>query len=230
MGSANESAKNATPQVNDEYRALFERYYRPQLNPPLRDRQKLLVPCENTNTPWCCVFCGNRPDFVKLGSLYGPYFLSEDEMTAVLQHISGDSSDRSPTPNLAQKRSVAKGGASNGFSNGNIREILSTRITLSNREFWVHLNCVLWAPGTYLRGDGVIGGILDALQLALAEVNHYYLLVTLLRNAFAATALDQLSIVVYEAVRKSFIIFVLKLLVSIFFEHRYSYSYLQSAC
>lgn len=183
--------------------------YKPTLRGPVRDTR---LPATYSDSAcgsfWCCVFCGERSDFLLLGPLYGPYFLTKDTSS----HPSPDtakvsSSTSSEVANTGGLRLVIK--AISPPANGTVKlnkkgnaifrgsgrrrratnlnddpvaksppvvqqEHQETRGRIGEGgEIWLHLECLLWAPGTAIQGDGVINGLDDAVSMALDVVSAF---------------------------------------------------------
>lgn len=172
--------------------------------------------CSTTDNPsdlcWVCAFCGKDSNFLEIGSLYGPYYLTDSERSqlpaaVVTQRVLPDpvakpapgkssvneqhaKSIRSGVITSTVTRSAAAQGKSTVANTGTLRLIIKSRSgsrSSASRcsaeqpssepprvgidgEVWFHLECVLWAPGTYIIGNGTIAGLGDALQLALDSV------------------------------------------------------------
>ncbi|KAA0197741.1 hypothetical protein FBUS_10145 [Fasciolopsis buskii] len=193
---------------NPDARTVFSGIsYKPSVQHRLRDIQQTLE-SSSYETVWLCAFCGEDNNFLGLGSLYGPYYVSAAEKSQIISECVAEASavTTSPTshPPVKETRSEKKGklaspgvitstltrsaaaqGRSTVANMGALRLVIKApnnrtqkeransfkpRIS-ANGEVWVHLECALWAPGTYIIGDGTIGGLGDALQLSLDTVS-----------------------------------------------------------
>ncbi|CAL8092588.1 unnamed protein product [Calicophoron daubneyi] len=200
-----------------ETRSIFSGItYRPSL--PSKSRDFKVSPELTTDSPWLCCFCGRDSSFFELGSLYGPYRISEAELAQLppetvasppptrppldsspasssshATHSTGRSSKafRSGIITSTVTRSAAAQGRTTVANMGALRLVIkapkpncTSPVTTvhkpsdhprvgANGAVWSHLECILWAPGTYIIGDGNIGGLGEALQLALDAVCSY---------------------------------------------------------
>lgn len=143
---------------------------------------------------WRCVFCAEPPTFDQLSPLYGPYFVGPEvaakfspapSLRLVIKAIApppdGTISMKNlpevtPSPNKkriinsSSKPKGKAGGSQDSSQSENLADSTSNRIGRDG-EVWCHLECVLWAPGTYIKGDGVIGGLDEAVVMALETVS-----------------------------------------------------------
>uniref|UniRef100_A0A0V0J5U1 Transcription factor 20 n=1 Tax=Schistocephalus solidus TaxID=70667 RepID=A0A0V0J5U1_SCHSO len=246
-------------------------FYKPTLRPNVRDTRLPATYSDSACGAWCCVFCGEDPDFLLMGPLYGPYFLAEPTASKLLAQQTGDSPQQSAAlsalpPDLvitctsprkpsggnsevvssAVTRSSAAAAAANptrpvvAANTGGLRLVIkalsptltgsvvvssvkscnsgggssSSNSSVAGRgrksgassgrrgssgskraksaaqppapsspppppsaparlriglggEVWFHFECVLWASGTSIHGDGNIGGLEDVVSMAL---------------------------------------------------------------
>ncbi|THD19223.1 hypothetical protein D915_009962 [Fasciola hepatica] len=182
--------------------------YKPSVQQRLRDIQQSLESSSN-QTVWLCAFCGEDNNFLSLGGLYGPYYVTASEKAQIIPECVAQLSISPRTPGSHSPgknsrsgkkgkpagsgvitstltRSAAAQGRSTVANMGALRLVIkapnnqtvtekvsSLRPRISaDGEVWVHLECALWAPGTYIVGDGTIGGLGEALQLSLDTVSN----------------------------------------------------------
>jgi len=105
---------------------------------------------------WCCVFCGKDSRFLSIGSIYGPYFLP----STVLKELSKDC-----LFSLDSKSNKSSGKLKN-IKNDDVFVSETERVVPSTGEFWTHMECALWAPGTFFDGSR-LDGWSEAVPLAL---------------------------------------------------------------
>ncbi|KAL7056090.1 hypothetical protein AAHC03_020918 [Spirometra sp. Aus1] len=252
--------------ANSELQSFFANsFYKPTLRPNVRDTRLPSTYSDSACGAWCCVFCGEDPDFLLMGPLYGPYFLAEPTASKLLAQQTGDTQQQSAalsaipsdlviTPSSPRKsmtsnsevvssavtrssaaaanparpvvaantgglrlvikalsptltgsvvvssvKSSNSGGSSNSSvagrgrksganggrkSGGGGRRAKSaaqppapapsppppapTRLRIGlGGEVWFHFECVLWASGTSIHGDGTISGLEDVVSMAL---------------------------------------------------------------
>ncbi|KAM7534086.1 hypothetical protein Aperf_G00000112042 [Anoplocephala perfoliata] len=192
---ANNAAKNRPIRILDkptnELSAFFATSrYKPTLRPGSSYPDPRIPPSytETACPSWRCVFCAEPPTFDRLSPLYGPYFVGP-EVTAkfspapslrlVIKAIAPPPDGTISTKNLPEvapspnkKRIINSSSKTKGKAGGSEDRSENPADSTSNRigrdgEVWCHLECVLWAPGTYIRGDGIIGGLDDAVTMAL---------------------------------------------------------------
>ncbi|TPP63688.1 Transcription factor 20 [Fasciola gigantica] len=180
--------------------------YKPSVQQRLRDIQQSLESGSN-QTVWLCAFCGEDNNFLSLGGLYGPYYVTASEKAQIIPECVAQLSISPRTPGSHSPgknsrsgkkgkpagsgvitstltRSAAAQGRSTVANMGALRLVIKApnnktvtekvsnlrpRIS-ADGEVWVHLECALWAPGTYIVGDGTIGGLGEALQLSLDTI------------------------------------------------------------
>ncbi|VDN98993.1 unnamed protein product [Rodentolepis nana] len=145
---------------------------------------------EDACPSWRCVFCAEPPTFDRLSPLYGPYFVGGEVMSKhgpslrlvikpIPPGVVGNGSvsiknlpDITPSPAKVVTSSKASRGRRNSSLVDAVKIMENYANMTSNRvgsdgEVWCHLECVLWAPGTHIKGDGTIGGLDEAVMMAL---------------------------------------------------------------
>nr|CDS32684.1 serine:threonine protein phosphatase 2B [Hymenolepis microstoma] len=194
---ANNAAKKRPFRVLDkpanELSAFFATAtYKPTLRPgsSYPDSRIPNTYTEDACPSWRCVFCAEPPTFDRLSPLYGPYFVGGEVMSKhgpslrlvikpIPPGVVGNGSvsiknlpDITPSPAKMVTSSKASRGRRNSSLVDAVKVMENYANMTSNRvgsdgEVWCHLECVLWAPGTHIKGDGTIGGLDEAVMMAL---------------------------------------------------------------
>ncbi|KAF5398243.1 Transcription factor 20 [Paragonimus heterotremus] len=200
------------PNKHTETKTIFSGLsYRPAIQ---RKNHLSQQPSEiTTDQPWLCAFCGRDNTFVNLGSLYGPYWITDAERLQLPPETvcqaapvsqtstspvrcsksasSGERAGRSVRSGVITStvtRSAAAQGRNSVANTGSLRLIIKSRNTPASSqsstkqdsaeparvglsgEVWFHRECVLWAPGTFIQGNGTVESLGEALQLSLNTV------------------------------------------------------------
>lgn len=141
-----ESEKREEEKITDEKPTSKHAARRKKSSPAKRSRKRQQPAVseqnkdENVGEALLCALCRHKANIANLGFLFGPYQQKEVSASGIEK---GESADSSST--------------GNNVVNAKLTDSVSANQEASTVSFWVHEDCVVWAPGVCLVNNQLMG-------------------------------------------------------------------------